>query len=127
VKSNVTARERGYRRYRFGGCLARLAGRRRWHAIWLSDPIVEIAAVMIVGALVGRAGRHMLQSTFLEDGMIATLVGVLGAMVTTLLAHGLVGPVTLGASILIAAFGTMAFFSIYVATVDRAAGEPRQH
>jgi hypothetical protein len=68
----------------------------------------------------------MLQSTFLEDGMIATLVGVLGAMVTTLVVHGLVGPRNLGAWMLIAAFGTMAFFSIYVATVDRATGEGRK-
>jgi uncharacterized membrane protein YeaQ/YmgE (transglycosylase-associated protein family) len=88
---------------------------------------VEIAAVMIVGALVGRAGRHMLQSTFLEDGILATFVGVLGAMVTTVLAHALVGPVTLGASLLIAVFGTMGFFSIYVATVDSATGEKRHH
>lgn len=114
-----------YRRYLFcaGSARRRCSGALARNVV--DDLIVEVAAVMIVGALVGRAGRHMLQSTFLEDGITATLVGVLGAMVTTLLVHDLIGPVTLGASMLIAAFGTMGFFSIYVATVDRAT-EKRQ-
>jgi uncharacterized membrane protein YeaQ/YmgE (transglycosylase-associated protein family) len=81
---------------------------------------VEIAAVMIVGALVGRAGRHMMEGNFLEDAMMTTLVGVLGALVTTVIAHGVAGPLSLGATILIAAVGTMGFFTIFLATIDRA-------
>jgi uncharacterized membrane protein YeaQ/YmgE (transglycosylase-associated protein family) len=80
---------------------------------------------MVVGALVGRAGRHMLTGGFLEDGFVATLVGVLGAMVTAIVAHLLVGPMSLGAAMLVAAIGTMAFFTIYLATVDRAADRHR--
>jgi uncharacterized membrane protein YeaQ/YmgE (transglycosylase-associated protein family) len=83
--------------------------------------LVEIAAVMIVGALVGRAGRHMLEGGFIEDAMMTTLVGVLGALVTTVIAHTVAGPLSLGAIMLIAAVGTMAFFTIFLATVDRAA------
>jgi hypothetical protein len=84
---------------------------------------VEIAAVMVVGALVGRAGRHMLEGGFLEDGFVATLVGVLGAMVTAIAAHALVGPLSLGAIMLVAAVGTMAFFSLFLATFDHAADQ----
>jgi hypothetical protein len=76
--------------------------------------------VMIVGAVVGRAGRHMLEGGFLEDGMMATLVGVLGAMITAILVHAIAGPLNLGAVMLVVAVGTMAFFSIFLATVDRA-------
>jgi hypothetical protein len=65
----------------------------------------------------------MLQGGFLEDGITATLVGVLGAMVTAVIVRAVAGPMNLGAFMLISAFGSMAFFSIYVATVDRATGE----
>ncbi len=81
---------------------------------------MEIAAVMIVGALVGRAGRHMLEGGFLEDHMMATLVGVLGAMITAVLVHAVAGPMNLGATMLASAIGTMGFFSLFLATVDRA-------
>jgi hypothetical protein len=87
---------------------------------------VEIAAVMVVGALVGRAGRHMLEGGLLEDGFVATLVGVLGAMVTAIAAHAVVGPLSLGAIMLVAAVGTMAFFSLFLATFDRAADRQRR-
>jgi hypothetical protein len=64
----------------------------------------------------------MLEGRFLEDAFLATLVGVLGALVTAIIAHAVAGPLNLGAMMLTAAIGTMAFFSIYVATIDHAAG-----
>jgi hypothetical protein len=93
-----------------------------WHVSWMRISFVEIALVMIVGALVGRSGRHMLRGggDFLEDGFLATLLGVLGAMVTAVIAHSIAGPLNLGLLMLVAAIGTMAFFSLFLATVDRA-------
>ena len=64
----------------------------------------------------------MLEGNFLEDAMMTTLVGVLGALVTTVIAHVVAGPLSLAATMLVAAVGTMAFFTIFVATIDRTAG-----
>lgn len=85
---------------------------------------MELLALMLVGGIVGRSGRFLFHARRVGDGIIATMVGMLGAMISAGVAHTLDVRPNFGGLLLLSAVGAMAFFSIFRLTTVPA-GEKR--
>lgn len=77
---------------------------------------MQIVAVLVLGAVVGASGRYLFERRLSGDGIIVTLIGVVGAIVASVLARQIVGPQHNVAALFGGLVGAMALVSLYWAT-----------
>lgn len=86
---------------------------------------MDLIAVMLVGAAVGASGRFLFEGPRVPgDGVIATMLGILGAMVTAFMARGAALTPAGWSMVLVSALGAMAFFLLFRVAVGDLRGRP---